>query len=181
MSEDRIGFPPIERIRPASISKRMLAALVDQSVMSILTLPLLPVLLVINVYLVPAAFPSNTQVYEALVQIVFFLAETFFYYGWFYLHMGATPGKLLFGLRVIHYESGDRLGYSHSFTREVVGKTIMTLVVIIPVIALSVALQTLHLSIFIIGGLLPIAVSRLFKSRRMIHDFISGTQVVTIR
>lgn len=79
----------------------------------------------------------------------------FFYYGWFYANKGATPGKMLLKLRVIHDETGGNLTYGRAFAREVLGKFFSFL--------------TLGIG-FIIAG---------FRAdKRALHDFICTTRVL---
>lgn len=77
------------------------------------------------------------------------------YFGWFYKNRGATPGKLLFNLRVVDQETGENLGYGKTFLREVIGKMLATI--------------TLG-----IGYLM--AAFRMDK--RGLHDLLAGTQVL---
>jgi uncharacterized RDD family membrane protein YckC len=61
---------------------------------------------------------------EGWVGFLFTQLILFVYYGWFYHEMGATPGKMLFGLEVVRRHSGGRLSYLRSYLREVPGKFI---------------------------------------------------------
>ena len=82
------------------------------------------------------------------------LAVAFTYYGWFYKHKGATPGKMLLRLRVARADTGTNISYWRAFGREILGK----------------GLGALLLGI----GLLMVAFRR---DKRGLHDLLFNTQV----
>ena len=84
-----------------------------------------------------------------------YLAAMFVYFGWFYKNKGATPGKLIFQLKVHHVESGRYIGYWHAFGRETLGKFISTMVLLLGYI----------MAIF-------------HPEKRALHDLIFKTRVV---
>lgn len=80
---------------------------------------------------------------------------SFVYYGWFYKNKGATPGKLAVGIKVVDAETGEFIGYFQTFGREVPGKMISGVILMIG---------------FIMAGLRP--------DKRALHDLIFRTRVV---
>lgn len=80
---------------------------------------------------------------------------TVFYYGWFYRNKGATPGKMLFKLKVIDVQTGTHLTYRRVFMREVVGK--------------------LCSAVLFLAGYLMVAVR---EDKRGLHDFLGNSQVI---
>ena len=79
----------------------------------------------------------------------------FFYYGWFYKNKGATPGKMIFKMKVVDFESGQNIGYGKMFLREFVGKFCSALI--------------LGFGFFMIAWR---------QDKRGLHDLIAGTQVI---
>ena len=100
---------------------------------------------------------SSVGVTLQILNMIISLAIGFFYYGWFYQNKGATPGKLIFGLRVVDTETGGNIGYGKTFLRQYVGGFVCTL--------------TLGI------GYLMVA----FRSdKRGLHDMIAGTRVLRV-
>ncbi|MFI5389823.1 MAG: RDD family protein [Bacteriovoracales bacterium] len=82
----------------------------------------------------------------------------FLYYGWFYHNKGATPGKILMGLKVINKNNGKNLGFFRAFFRETLGKFCSAV-------------------IFFIGFLMVA-----FREDKMaLHDLIFDTQVLVTK
>jgi uncharacterized RDD family membrane protein YckC len=94
----------------------------------------------------------------AMAQLVKFLGTfvvMFFYFGWFYKNKGATPGKMVLGLKVLDSMDGSNPGYWRSFFRETVGK--------------GISWGTFCIG-FLIGGLR--------SDKRTLHDLLFSTQVI---
>jgi len=92
-----------------------------------------------------------------ILNIVLGIAIGFFYVGWFLKNKGATPGKMIFGLRVVDTETGTNIGYGKTFLRQYIG----------------MFLNFLTLGI----GLLMVA----FRSdKRGLHDMVAGTRVLRV-
>jgi len=87
--------------------------------------------------------------------ILFYFVLPFVYYGWFYAEKGATPGKLLMGLKVSHSRTGAPLTYLRAWCREVPGK---------------------GLSLLILGIGYLIAATR--PDKRALHDLLCDTEVL---
>ncbi|MDA8793681.1 RDD family protein [Bacteriovoracaceae bacterium] len=80
------------------------------------------------------------------------------FYGWFYKKKGATPGKALMGLKVLHMETGIHIGFGRTFVREVFGKIF----------------GAIFLGLGFIWGLFQ-------KEKRCWHDYFASTRVVYIK
>lgn len=107
---------------PAGFWIRVLATVVDNLLVGLAIVPLVffvSVLIRVWGLFEASAFPS-VQVSAFLLQVV----AVFFYYGWFYQKLGATPGKLMLNLKVVDADTGLYLNYSRSFMRETFGKWI---------------------------------------------------------
>lgn len=100
--------------RPAGFWVRFVAALVDGIIVACLEFPIDRL---IGVDYNNLEFSPST-VFSFLIS----LTIIFFYYGWFYKNKGATPGKILMGLRVIDKNNGKNLSYFRAFFRETFGK-----------------------------------------------------------
>jgi uncharacterized RDD family membrane protein YckC len=83
------------------------------------------------------------------------IGATVLYYGWFYRNKGATPGKMLFKLKVIDAKTGTHLSYGRVFMREVLGKFLS--------------------AILLMAGYLMVAFR---EDRRALHDLLGGSQVI---
>jgi uncharacterized RDD family membrane protein YckC len=80
------------------------------------------------------------------------------YFAWFYKHKGATPGKMIFGLKVVDVETGANVGYGRAVFRETIGKIVSAMILGIGFIMM------------------------LFRrDKRGLHDLLSRTEVVRIR
>src|SRR5262249_34825801 len=102
--------------------------------------------------------PSGMALGLQLLNIVFSFGVSFLYNGWFYRNKGATPGKLLLGLRVVDAQTGTYLSWGQTFMREIVGRFVDALTLMI--------------------GLIMAA----FRSdKRALHDLVAGTQVLRIK
>jgi uncharacterized RDD family membrane protein YckC len=86
------------------------------------------------------------------------LAMHFAYAGYFLSLKGATPGKMLLGLRVIYLPTGGNPGWGTAFVREILGKL---------------------LSSVLLGLGYLIALFR--EDGRALHDLIADTRVVAAR
>ena len=88
--------------------------------------------------------------------IVAMLVARFFYFGWFYKNKGASPGKLMFGMKVLDGDTGTHLGYWRTFGRDIIGKSVI------------------NAMIFYIGFLMV----AFTKDKKGLHDMIFNTNVV---
>lgn len=90
-----------------------------------------------------------------LAQWIMHFAVIFFYFGLFYSKKGATPGKMVLGLKVVHCETGNYIGCWRAFFRETFGKCISGIPLMLG---------------FIVAG---------FRmDKRALHDFLLSTQVI---
>jgi uncharacterized RDD family membrane protein YckC len=112
---------------PGGFWRRAGAAMLDSIICSLLVMP---VSFVFGAVLgMSGAFsgadPQSNVTLVLLVNLSSNLASlvaVFMYYGWFYKHKGATPGKMLLRLRVSYFDTGTSLTYGRAVARETVGK-----------------------------------------------------------
>jgi uncharacterized RDD family membrane protein YckC len=124
---------------PAGVWIRSAAVLVDAAVLGIIT------------NLVQMGLRQVQP--STLLPLVLNTALTILYFGFFYSKKGASPGKLIFGIRVQH--EGRHPGFFRSALREVVGKFVS--------------------AILLFGGFL---MSAFRKDKLALHDLFFGTRVV---
>lgn len=142
---------------PAGFFARFAAAVIDGIIVSLVATPMtLPISLAIGVFNTddPATLTAAIAVIATLSCLVV-LVVMLVYFGWFYKNRGATPGKLIFKLKVHHVESGRYIGYWHAFGRETIGKLVSAIVLFLGYI----------MAIF-------------HPEKRALHDLIFKTRVV---
>lgn len=148
-----------EEFRPGGFWWRLLAYIMDNCIVGIINLPL-TILVVLAGGL---ADPTQGETAEANalmialtgLQWLLQLAVTFYYYGWFYKYKGATPGKMVIGLRVVDSDTGTNIGYARAFFRETLGKFI--------------SVVTLFIGFMMAGWT---------KEKTALHDLIFSTRVL---
>jgi uncharacterized RDD family membrane protein YckC len=156
-----------QAFEPGGVGVRFVARFIDGIILGVIRFPV-----AIVVQLVSRSFIGNVNSPDQLMQgqggmvlimltlfnLVFGMAVFLAYNGWFYRNKGATPGKLLMGLRVVDATTGTYLSWGQTFMREIVGWFVD------------------GLTLFI--GLLMAA----FRSdKRALHDLIGGTQVLRVK
>ena len=99
--------------------------------------------------------PKQLIAFQSIFGLIISAFISFFYFGWFYSNKGGSPGKLIFGLKVVDNETREYIGYWRAFLREYFCKIISTIILFIG---------------FIMAGLR--------SDKRALHDMITGTQVV---
>jgi uncharacterized RDD family membrane protein YckC len=142
-----------ETIQPAGFWIRLVAFILDSFILG----------LVSNIFslilsLITILFTSEGSVIRIVILVLFYTLYSFIcfmYFAKFYEKMGATPGKMLLGLKVVDVETGAYLGFGKTFLREILGKFISAIVFMLG---------------FIIVGFR--------KDKRGLHDLIAGTQVI---
>jgi uncharacterized RDD family membrane protein YckC len=139
---------------PGGFWIRLVATFVDNIIINIL---LFPVGLVLGVVLVLVGGKYSGLAIEAITRLAG-LAIMFVYYGYFYAHKGATPGKMLCKLKVINVDTGANIGWGRAFLRETFGKFFSAIIIGVG---------------FIMAGLR--------RDKRALHDFLAGTQVICQR
>jgi uncharacterized RDD family membrane protein YckC len=85
------------------------------------------------------------------------LAVGFFYFAWFYKAKGATPGKMLLGLKTLNAETGTHLTYGQTFVREMLAKPFLS------------AIFTLTIGYWLAG---------IREDKKALHDLVCSTRVV---
>jgi len=98
---------------PGGFWPRFVATILDGCIVGIMSMPIS-----IAATLLVFTGDSSQKLLANLVSYAVQFTLTFFYYGWFYSHKGATPGKMIMKLRVIHDSTGGNLTYQRAFWRE---------------------------------------------------------------
>lgn len=131
--------------------KRFLAAIIDAIVIRTM---MVPVDLILNQFLGDGSGGENES-WSMLLSIYFLqITITVVLYGYFYKSKGATPGKTLMKIKVVDFVTGKNIGYLKTFVREIIGKPISAI-------------------LLIIGFLMPL----FRKDQRALHDLLAKTQV----
>jgi uncharacterized RDD family membrane protein YckC len=147
------------QFQPAGFWIRFLAILIDGIVMYVVSLPLHIVsgASTINVQSNPDALTGHvmTSLFFALIGMVL----NYIYFAFFYSRYGGTPGKLLFGLRVVKVSDGTYLRWGRTAFREIFGKVIVNM--------------------FTLGLGYLLAAFR--KDKRALHDLVAKTQVIRVK
>ena len=139
---------------PGGAFIRFVAAFLDGCIVGVITV--IPTL-VITIVAASLDDEGALQVAATLFNNLLSVAAGILYYGWFYKNRGATPGKMLFRLRVVDVESGSNIGYGKTVLRQYLGA--------------FVCMLTLGIGYLIIP----------FRAdKRGLHDFIAGTQVIRL-
>lgn len=146
--------PPGAQYEPGGFWRRFVAVMLDGIITSVVTTPV--------GFILPVVFQAVLGDVGAALAIgfswIFSMVIVFFYFGWFYQNKGATPGKMVMGLKVLDAEKGTHIGYARAFFRETVGKMVSSVVLLI--------------------GYLMAA----FRSdKKSLHDLMFTTQVVHIK
>jgi len=71
----------------------------------------------------PEQLSEDVKVLLALSRIGSETLVIYFYFIWTLTVYGGSPAKLIFGLRVVHAETGEKLSFFQAIIREVFGKT----------------------------------------------------------
>ncbi|MGZ3708775.1 MAG: RDD family protein, partial [Bdellovibrionota bacterium] len=105
-------------VHPGRVWRRFAAALVDAVVLAVAQTPLR---IALQLMIVGSGKPDPTFLaLNALAGIVLGGA----YYVYFYTNHGATPGKMVLGLKVISLSSGKNLTPGQTLLREILGKAL---------------------------------------------------------
>lgn len=144
---------------PGSFWLRFIAAIIDQMILGFVLFPLNIVLTVLMFAL--SGNPENphgsAMVLFYLVYYAVYFLVVFAYFGWFYKNKGATPGKMVFGLRVVKANEGTFIGYGRAFFRETVGKMLSAVILCIG---------------YIMAGFR--------KDKAALHDLLCETRVIKV-
>ena len=145
------GTDSIPVQRPGGFWLRLVAAIVDGCILGVITIP---------IGLLAGFFGAMGNIDELWVNIglrVISFVAGFIYTGLFFKHRGATPGKLLLGLRVVDSDTGLYIGFGKTFLREYIGKIVGTLL--------------------LFAGFIMVGVR---KDKRGLHDLMANTRVIRI-
>lgn len=150
-------------MEPAGFWIRFLAFIIDWTIASvaanIVAVPLMIVGFAVAIGSAGAGADETTGgVVMIVIQLISFVLSTavmLAYFGWFYKSKGATPGKMLFKLRVVNAETGENLGYGQTVMRELLGRFLCGITLLIG---------------YIIAGVRD--------DKRGLHDMVANTQVL---
>lgn len=138
---------PQQSVEPASADRRLVALIIDGVIVSVAQIPL---------GLVMAFVLSEGPMYSVLSNVMSWFSIAL-YSGWFCSHKGATPGKLVMGLRVLEDSTGTYLSFQKAFMREL-------------------AKLFLGIVTFCISYLM----AHFRKDKRALHDIVMKTRVVRV-
>ena len=109
---------PAVNLVPGGFWLRLVAALIDAVIINLLQVPFA---LGMGFVLFGSDYLSMSQMalqnhplyltHQALALLINLLA-IFLYFGWFYHNKGASPGKMIFNLKVLHAKNGSQPGFS---------------------------------------------------------------------
>ncbi len=149
--EDQLDYPlptAENKLKPAGFWIRFVAQMIDGLIISLIQYPII----------IPFSFVMNqtwdpfTMITTTILSTLFSFVISFVYAGWFYTRRAATPGKMLFKIRVVDAETGNNLTWGQTFLREFIGKIASAIVLFIG---------------YIMAGLR--------QDKRALHDLIAGT------
>lgn len=143
---------------PARVGYRFVAMIIDGLILSIVSVPVSFAFGILIGILQHNQGSPALLILAQLANLAASLAITIGFYGWFYRHKGATPGKLLFKMKVVKVPGGQTLSYADAGNRDIAGKFLSFI--------------TLG-----IGFLLPF----FRKDRRALHDLTAKTQVLILK
>lgn len=121
--------PPMQRMRPGGFWRRFVAYFIDSLIVGIAFVPL-------GILLVPFASSQSASgmgVYWGgqLILKGLQLAVTFCYFGYFLSKKGASPGKMVMGLKVVNNDNGTNLSFMMAGLRCTVGYMISAITIFI--------------------------------------------------
>lgn len=104
-----------EKFKPANKNKRFIAFLIDGIISGITgKLLVLPV----------AMFTANEMLIKGAELVIPFLFLPIIYWTFLTIHFGATPGKKMFGLKIVHHKTHKDLTFGKLMFRETIGRTV---------------------------------------------------------
>ncbi|MEK6773233.1 MAG: RDD family protein [Bdellovibrionota bacterium] len=137
------------KFKPAGFWIRFVAQMIDGLIISVIQYP---IIIPFSVFTNQTWNPVTAFV-TTVVSTLFSFLISFVYAGWFYTRRAATPGKMLFRIRVVDAETGNNLTWGQTFLREFIGKMASAIVLCIG---------------YIMAGLR--------QDKKALHDLIAGTQ-----
>lgn len=152
--------------KPAGFWIRFLAVIIDALVLWVITFPVsLLIGLLSLAFGFAASGESATETFSGpvfLLQIISYVISGVIwiaYFAYFYQKKGATPGKLLFGMRVLDSSTGANLTLKQAILREFLAR--------------------------LLSGLLLLGIGYFIaafrEDRKALHDLLAGTQVLKIK
>jgi len=144
--------------QPGGFWIRFLASFIDGIIVGVATIPVSIVMSILNVWVMRTSGGLGMTILSSVASYAVNMVIVYFYYGWFYSQKGATPGKMIFGLKVLDAETGVHLTYWRAFFRETLGKFLSGITLLIG---------------FIMAGFR--------QDKRSLHDFIFNTQVLRFK
>jgi uncharacterized RDD family membrane protein YckC len=157
---------PATNVEPGGFWIRFVAAVIDGAIIGLVTTPISQLLPFATKPDAEMIRDKGLGVYFATLSVIWLtgfaiaLVAQFFYYGWFYSKKGASPGKMLFGLKVLNANTGTHLTYMQAFVREGLAKYFLS-------------------SLFTFGIGYLIAAFR--DDKKTLHDLVCSTRVVRVK
>lgn len=148
-----------QEIKPAGMRFRLSAFFIDGLITSV------PVAII---YLLIFLLKENIFLYQKpFIQIpltILYAAWLSFYYVYFNVKSGSTPGKNVYGLKVVNSDTLQLLGAKKALLRELVAKTSYTVPLLGPIFQ-------------IVNGFVLI----FSKEKKAIHDNVAGSKVLIVK
>ena len=145
------GTDTVPMQRPAGFWLRLVAAIIDGCILGVVTLP---IGFLAGIF---GALSDSEAIWINLGLRLVSLVAGFIYTALFFKYRGATPGKLLFGLRVVDSDTGLYIGWGKTLLREYIGKFVGT--------------------VLLFSGFIMVGVR---KDKRGLHDLVANTRVIRI-
>lgn len=154
-----LSTPMTGAMVPGGFWRRFVAQFIDQLVIGLVTFPVNFAIGMVSGLGAASGAGGEAQLGAMLLlQAVswgLYLVAAFLYYGLFYSKRGATPGKMVMGLRVVDSVTGANVTLWKAFFRETIGKLCSTI--------------TLLFGYIMVG---------MREDKKALHDLMFGTQVL---
>jgi uncharacterized RDD family membrane protein YckC len=161
MQDNQTQQQTISTNKPSRATYRLSAVIIDNGIiLGLWSVVCLLIAFIFNIHILIKNANNNPliTVYSLIGGII-----SIIYFSYFHAHDGASPGKKLYGLRVIVINTSSKLTYSKSFLRELVKSGIA----IIPIVG--------GLLNLINGGLVVFS-----KTKQGVHDSLVKSQVIEV-
>jgi len=147
-----LSLVPEAKFEPAGFWIRLLATAVDGMILNLIVFP---IAFAVGFFIGLNSITENSDQVMNLIGYAIQFAVAIPYFLYFYTQRAATPGKLIFNLRVVNQTTGEYLSPKQIIARDIIGKFLG----MVP-----------FFGGFILAGFR--------KDKRALHDFIAGSVVV---
>lgn len=152
-----IASTPNQVIEPGGFWRRAMANMIDGILMNFVVYPPTLVITLMGGFLQRSIGPAATII-SLILSWVVMMGGMAAYFVWFYTKKGATPGKLVMGLRVLDSEKGTNMTWGQVLLREFIGKFCSAII--------------LGIGYFLVG---------FREDKKALHDLMFNSRVVRVR